>query len=293
MNNTRSLINICPNGCRSPFYDSDLVLPEGALKCCSSCGQLVSQCTEELYIKSNLAWNTATGTWPSERDLKRLTKRRKRTVNIISRMLSKAFPEIALLDIGCSSGAFVWIAKNMGLRAEGVEPAEEPAKKAIELGLKVHWGYLNEIAFPDNSFDAITLFEVIEHLNNPMNLLEECHRILRPGGILVIGTGNTNSWTRRVRGKHWDFFDMHQHGGHINFFSNVSIGFLAASTGFEVSRIITSSVKLFQKEELPYLFYRVSKVFAELLNIPATLLNRGHQMEAYLVSKKRPLSIAV
>jgi SAM-dependent methyltransferase len=286
MKNTNPLITTCPNGCKGTLSDSDLILPEGVLKYCSTCGQLVSQCDEELYIKSNLEWDTTTGTWPTEKDLKRLKKRRERTIKRISAMLSKGYSDISLLDVGCSSGAFVWIAQDMGLKAQGVEPAEKPVKKALELGLKVHQGFLNEIAFPDNFFDAITLFEVIEHLDKPASLLKECHRILRPGGILVIGTGNTNSWTRRVRGSRWDFFDLHQHGGHINFFSNKSISFIATSTGFEVKRVRTSSFKLFEKNELPYLFYRIFKAFSELLNLPSTLLNKGDQMEAYLVSMK-------
>lgn len=46
-------------------------------------------------------------------------------------------------------------------------------------------------------FDAITRFEVIEHLQHPAELLNECRRILRPGGILLVGTGNAASWSFR------------------------------------------------------------------------------------------------
>lgn len=284
--NNRSLIISCPNGCATTLLDSDLVMPEGALRFCPACGQLLSACTKERYIESNLEWDTETGTWPSEKDLKRLIKRRSQTIRLASRMLAKDYSEMSLLDVGCSSGAVVWIAQRMGLHAEGVEPAEKPVAKAREKGLNVHLGLLHEVAFPDDSFDVLTLFEVIEHLDNPAALLDECRRILRPGGILVIGTGNTRSWTRGLRGNSWDFLDMRQHGGHINFFSCESISVLAAATGFRVAKVKTSGVKLHQKEELPYLLYRLSKMLAELLSIPATLFKRGHQMEAYLVSNK-------
>lgn len=280
------LINACPNGCATPLRDTDLIMPEGALRYCPTCGQLLSVCTEQQYIASNLEWDTESGTWPSEKNLKRLIKRRSQTIRTASRMLSSAYSDMRLLDVGCSSGAVVWIAQNMGLHAEGVEPTEKPAANARARGLQVHQGLLHEVKFPDDSFDVITLFEVIEHLDKPANLLKECRRILRPGGILVIGTGNTSSWTRKIRGNTWDFFDMRQHGGHINFFSYKSIAVLAAATGFDMAKVKTAGVKLYQKEELSHFLYRLSKALSEVLNVPATLLKRGHQMEAYLVSQK-------
>jgi len=284
--NAQSLITSCTNGCSTPLQESNLLLPEGALRFCPSCGQLLSACTEEQYVRSNLEWDTDSGTWPSEKDFKRLLKRRTQTIRVVSTMLAKPCADIRLLDVGCSSGAFVWIAQNMGVDAEGVEPTEKPLAKAREMGLKVHRGMLHEVAFPDDSFDVVTLFEVIEHLDKPSSLLAECRRILRPGGILVIGTGNTKSWTRRIRGSSWDFFDMRQHGGHINFFSSDSIAVLAMATGFKAAKVRTNGVKFYQKEELPYLLYRLSKFMAEVLSIPAMLFGRGHQMEAFLVSTK-------
>ncbi len=286
MKNHQPLITRCPNGCSAPLHDTDVIMPEGALRCCPTCGQLLSACSAEQYTRSNLEWDTDAGTWPSDKDLKRLIKRRSQTLRLASRMLGKSYPEMRFLDVGCSSGAVVWIARNMGLQAEGVEPTEKPVAKAREMGLNVHQGLLHEVAFPEDSFDVITLFEVIEHLDDPANLLRECRRILRPGGLLVVGTGNTRSWTRRIRGNTWDFFDMHQHGGHISFFSYRSIAVLAEATGFNAVKVKTAGVKLYQREELPYLLYRLSKVLAELLNVPATLFKRGHQMEAYLISTK-------
>lgn len=285
--NHEPLITACPNGCETPLLDSNILLPEGALRYCPSCDQLVSQCSQQQYVTSNLEWDTTSGTWPSEKDLKRLIKRRARTIKQASSMLAKDYADIHLLDVGCSSGAFVWIAQNMGLNAEGVEPTEKPLEKAREMGLKVHLGLLHEIGFPDNSFDLITLFEVIEHLDKPAELLKECRRILRPNGILVIGTGNTQSWTRKIRGSSWEFFDMHRFGGHINFFCPKSIAVLATFTGFTIKKTISSGVKFFQKEELPLPLYRISKLLAEMLNIPSALFNQGHQMEAYLVSNKK------
>lgn len=285
-NNANALITRCPNGCQSPLRDTDILQPEGVLRCCPDCGQIVSQCSAEQYKKSNLEWDTDSGTWPRGKDFARLSKRRARTIKTLSRILRKNYSAISLLDVGCSSGAFLQIANSLGVHAEGVEPTEKPVVYARELGLKVHLGLLEEINFPDNSFDAITLYEVIEHLDAPAKLFEECRRILRPGGVLVIGTGNTDSWTRKVKGAAWDFFDIHLHGGHINFFSHKSIATLASYTGFKVAKIKTSGVKFFEQGEVSFLIFKISKIFAELLNAPSMLLNKGHQMEVYMVSTK-------
>ena len=64
-----------------------------------------------------------------------------------------------------------------------------------ELGGWEDFVYL-DVCFEDNSFDAITLHQVIEHISDPIALLNECARILQPNGILLVGMGNTDSWTR-------------------------------------------------------------------------------------------------
>jgi ubiquinone/menaquinone biosynthesis C-methylase UbiE len=148
--------------------------------------------------------------------------------------------------------------------------------------LKLHTGFLNDVGFSDNSFDAITLYEVIEHVSDPITLLNECARILRPDGVLLVGTGNTDSWTRQLQKSQWNFFEMKKHGGHISFFSPKSINTLASRTGFSMAKVVTHSVSFCEKGELPHILYRTIKLFTESLSLPAKLFNKGHQMEIYL-----------
>ena len=122
MNN---LFKTCPNGCYSILSSSKLIVAEGELKECSSCGQLLSSCNKERYEKSNQDWNSEEGTWPSKKDYARLLQRRKKDINHIARLLSKNNSEIRILDVGSSNGSFVFIAKNLGLQAEGVDPSEK------------------------------------------------------------------------------------------------------------------------------------------------------------------------
>jgi SAM-dependent methyltransferase len=242
----------------------------------------MSCCSREYYEKSNQQWNVKEGTWPTPKDFVRLLKRRTRDIRHIAKLLSKANSDIRILDVGCSSGSAVFIANSLGLQAEGIDPSAKAVNDGISRGLKLHFGYLQDAAFDDNSFDAITLYEVIEHLSDPAALLKECARILRPDGILLVGTGNTDSWTRQVRKSKWDFFDMNEYEGHISFFSPRSLGVLASRTGFNVVKVVTYSVRFFERSELPPPLYQLSKLLTELLNLPAKLFNKGHQMEVYL-----------
>jgi 2-polyprenyl-3-methyl-5-hydroxy-6-metoxy-1,4-benzoquinol methylase len=92
-----------------------------------------------------------------------------------------------LLDVGSGFGFFLAEMKDRGWEAVGVEIS----RKAMDygrniLGLTIHPGPMEDAAFPDNHFDVVTGFYVIEHLPHPMAFLKECHRILKPGGLLLL-----------------------------------------------------------------------------------------------------------
>ena len=173
-------------------------------------------------------------------------------------------------------------AAQAGFAAEGVEPAKHIAATARESGLNVHTGLLEDQHYPDAVFDVATLFEVVEHLREPLPLLQECRRILKPGGVLVISTGNVASWTVGAMGDRWDYFHIEKDGGHISFFNPKSIAILAAVCGFNIERIETSRVKFHEKGDISPALYTAGKLAAELLNMPAQLAGRGHDMLAYL-----------
>jgi len=184
--------------------------------------------------------------------------------------------------VGCSSGAFLNTAVELGFRAEGVEPAPKAAATAQAAGLTVRQGLLQEAGYADGQFDAITLFEVIEHLQQPLALLQECQRILCPGGILLIGTGNAASWSMAAMGARWEYLDIVRHGGHVSFFNPESIASLAKRSGFSVAAVHTRGVRFCEKGDCAKPVYRIAKLAGELLNIFAVLFNKGHDMAVYL-----------
>ncbi|MCJ7784299.1 MAG: class I SAM-dependent methyltransferase [Desulfobacterales bacterium] len=92
-----------------------------------------------------------------------------------------------LLDVGTGFGFFLVEMKKRGWEAAGVEISQKAIDYARDvLGLTILCGPLEKADFPDNDFDAVTAFYVIEHLSHPMAFLRECHRILKPGGLLLL-----------------------------------------------------------------------------------------------------------
>jgi len=186
-----------------------------------------------------------------------------------------------LLDVGCSNGALLDIAIRHGMQAEGVEPAQSAANDGLRRGFKIHVGLVEALPLPHDSFDLITNFEVIEHIRDPLPMLTACHNLLRPGGVLVIGTGNVDSWTFSAIGTQWDF--MHPHTGHINFYSAPSLAKLTSSNGFRVAKAWTSAVSLSNREQAHPVKYRLLKLFGQALEFPARLAGKGHQIELFAV----------
>lgn len=272
----------CPAGCDAPLETTNHVLPEGALLRCTKCGQLLSQCTEARYWQSMEEFDAPQGTLPSERSLASRFRRSKKFLDQIVRLLDKSPGEIKLLDVGCSSGAFLADAVELGFRAEGVEPAAAPVATAQAAGLNVRQGLLQDIGYADGQFDAVTLLEVIEHLQDPHALLQECRRILRPGGILLVGTGNAASWTFAAEGARWEYLSIAGHGGHVSFYNPASLGTLAQRSGFSVAAVRTRGVRFCEKSDCSKPVYRLAKIAGESLNFLAAALDKGHDMAVYL-----------
>lgn len=279
---TQPYVRFCPVGCGDTLKSTAMELPEGRLRRCDSCGQWVSACSEPRYWQSMREFDDTAGTLPKAGSKVRRFEQSRRRLNAIAAALAKSPAQIHLLDVGCSSGALLQAAVRLGFDAEGVEPAPEAARAAQSAGLRVRQGLLEEIGYDERSFDAVTLFEVIEHLPDPLRLLRECHRILRPGGLLMIGTGNRDSWTARSMGPHWEYLDISRHGGHISFFSPRSMRIAADRAGFIPLQMVTRNVRFVDKQADTGPRYFAGKLVGELLNFPARWLGKGHDMLAVL-----------
>jgi len=110
-----------------------------------------------------------------------------------------------ILDIGCSFGFFLDSARELGWDTYGVEIskyASDFARK--ELHLNVTTGTINDLSYSNNSFDVITMWDVIEHLYNPVSSLKKIRDLLKPDGILALATPNIGSPLSRLTKERWE-----------------------------------------------------------------------------------------
>ncbi len=116
-----------------------------------------------------------------------------RTIKMMD-FLSKKKPKGKLLDVGCSSGGFMFSARKRGFYCEGVEINKRTADIAVANGFRVHNGFLETAPFEKGSFDVVYLGDVIEHVNDPRSFVKTCASFLKKDGILVISTPNVDCW---------------------------------------------------------------------------------------------------
>lgn len=134
-----------------------------------------------------------------------------------------------LLDIGCSLGYFVEAANSRGWQASGVEISPYASQEARDFGLDVHTGVLEDVNYPDGSFDCVTMWDVLEHVPDPTAHMLEVRRILAPDGIVVIGTPNLDHTMFRMKREAWRHLKPSEH---IYYFQKKSIVRLLEKTGF-------------------------------------------------------------
>jgi 2-polyprenyl-3-methyl-5-hydroxy-6-metoxy-1,4-benzoquinol methylase len=112
-----------------------------------------------------------------------------------------------VLEIGCGAGHFLDVARAAGFEAHGTEVSASAIERLRTAGHPVVQGDLPGLGLPKGHFDAVVLFEVIEHLDDPFAYLRECARIVRAGGALFLTTPNFGSLTRRLLADRWRSVD--------------------------------------------------------------------------------------
>ncbi len=111
---------------------------------------------------------------------------RTRALNAVMRPILPKSPDFSLLDVGCGAGNMIHHLSRYG-RVKGLEIDERPVKMARQRGYDVDlFDATDPMPFEDNSFDAITALDVIEHNEDDMAILTDSYRILKPGGRIII-----------------------------------------------------------------------------------------------------------
>ena len=161
--------------------------------------------------------------------------------------------KLRLLDVGCGVGVLLSKAKAQGFNCEGVEICEPLARAAEEkLNCRVHRTLLEDLHLPENGFDIITMYDLIEHLQDPAGEIKRVHRLLRPGGVLFVLTPNNDALMRRFA--QWSYrLSLHQfqrpmralyYSHHLSYFTADSLRSLLHRAGLQVMRSETRNQEL-------------------------------------------------
>ncbi len=164
----------------------------------------------------------------------------KERVEIIDRFLRpQRRGAMRLLDVGCATGFFVRAAQDAGWIASGVEANPFQADFARQSDLDVRNETIEDTTFPEGTFDAVTLFEIIEHVKQPMAILRKSYRLLRPGGMLFLYTPNFECASRLIMG-----LDAHFIWGsnHLTYFTVHTLAGALQRAGFKVEHAETQGL---------------------------------------------------
>lgn len=248
---------VCPL-CRAPLTADFLTAPDRFhgrreryhLRRCSSCtcvwleepptpGEMLLHYDEDYHRAITIAGETATEErWRRHRDLIVRTKHCG-----------------SILDIGCSSGSFLSTLQNNGWNLFGIEMEPATAAKArATTGANVFVGDVVDAPFPDEYFDAITCFDLLEHVYDPQQLLSKARDWLKPDGVLYLVLPNIKSWEAGLFGSYWYGLELPRHLFH---FSPSSLRYIASALGFRESRLTTRNS--YVERSIGYLYFELLK----------------------------------
>jgi 2-polyprenyl-3-methyl-5-hydroxy-6-metoxy-1,4-benzoquinol methylase len=221
---------------------------------CSDCGLVYAHPRREAssIARSYIETPHDTSYLQTEQD-----RRRKfaREVNELTKIMIPG----RILDIGCSIGIFLEEAQRAGFDPYGVDLSRWASEQAAAKGLKVSNATLSESRFADGFFDVVTMWDVIEHLTDPMSEMKEINRILKPKGWLVIATPDFSSLLSRLLGPAWQSVSLQ----HIYYFTPKTLGRLLGTCGFSIIKK-TTDAKISSLDNLLSYFKNRRLIYAPL-----------------------------
>jgi len=156
-----------------------------------------------------------------------------------ARTLAQLIPSGRLLDVGCAAGFFLEAA-SARYEVTGVELSPFASSYAREtLGLRVFTGDVSEGMLDGEHFDVVTVWNTVEHMADPPAAFEAIARLMRPGALLALSTGDVTGPLARLNLRNWNLMAPPYH---LFFFSPKTIDLLLAKAGFGLRRIVYDGV---------------------------------------------------
>ena len=179
-----------PCHCGNTYFASPRLLEYRSFKVlrCTRCGQLrtcpepKTEALEDIYNQEAAKYTLSNIDNP---------ERRQRWKSIADGILDSIEPFVEqktrLLDLGCNYGDLLFVARDRGWIAEGLEINAENAQYLQQQGFTVYTDFIEDAGIADNYFDAVVINHVLEHISQPNEFLCQIKRVLKPGGVLFVG----------------------------------------------------------------------------------------------------------
>lgn len=200
----------------------------------------IVECTVCHYVYANPTWKpndliNAYGTvvdetYAAEREGRELTFE-KHLVQL-EKMIGQGNGR-TLLDIGAYIGVFVEVAGRSGWVAEGIEPSAWAAAAAQQRGLSVMEGAVGSPHLSGRQFDVVTMWDVIEHVSDPLETLRQAYMLTKPGGTIVVHTMDISSPIAKIMHKRWPWLMAM----HVHYFSRRTLTLMIEKAGFQPVRV--------------------------------------------------------
>jgi SAM-dependent methyltransferase len=203
------MIENCPL-CETPVSENKFSVNEFVFKKCPFCRALfvanelsledLAGHYSESYYEAEDSTDKGRKGYPSYRKAQESLKNSfQQKLNVVQ----KYIPSGRLLDAGAAYGTFLTLASET-YTCVGVELSQYAATVAAkEFHVDVKNGSIENAPFPNECFDVVVMWDIVEHLRNPVRALQEVYRVLRPGGICFVSTDDVNNWLVRLLNTKW------------------------------------------------------------------------------------------
>ena len=143
---------------------------------------------------------------------------------MFGRHLTKIESEVGkggrILDVGCATGDFLIAARSRGWEVFGADPSA--ARAQVEAaGIQLVGTSVHDVDLADGTLDAVTFWDVLEHVTNPLADLTRACRLLKPGGVVALTVPDSANFLARMSGGRW--FGYKTAGEHLQFFTRESL----------------------------------------------------------------------
>ncbi len=235
-------VDSCPL-CHSPLHNTLHRDPPYEVRRCGACGLVYitprrSAAALAAMYGEDSYWRSPTPRTHGYADYRR---ERSRYLSSFRRRLDYALKNGPAggraLDVGAAAGFGMAILRERGFDVYGVEVSPliaGYARDELGFGDRVIVGALTDAPLPEASFDLICMWDVVEHVPDPVGFLRRARALTAPGGRLVIGAQDVDSRLARWRGARWRHF---KHAEHLHHFSPSTLARLLDRTGFGVERL--------------------------------------------------------